>query len=40
MKYDPFTDQISGHTRNGSRLEFDRKREDIHQMLTFLAPHN
>jgi hypothetical protein len=38
VKYDPFTDQISGHTRNGSRLEFDRKREDLHTVLAYLAP--
>lgn len=38
LKYNPWTDQISGHTRNGSRLEFDSKREDLHVMLEHLAP--
>jgi len=38
LKYDPFKDTISGHTRKGSRLEFDSKRENIFELLEYIKP--
>jgi len=38
MLYDGIKDKISGHTRNGSRLDIERESEDLFELLREIKP--
>jgi len=38
MLYNGWSDSISGHTRNGSRLNIERESEDLFEMLRKIKP--